>query len=286
MPIQFDKFDQQKIDRIKTHLEAQSQRGNAKFYEIYVDSLKAVQKTDEPKEFDGYEDYMTAETNQVKIVIYNSGASPRNDQFVFSLHAKSPKEALERGLDGISYASLSKSELLALKEKREAQLAESEEIQRLNGIIESLEKELDEKEKYMAQMESGIEAARENGNKIGGIKVSDVLTEMLEGFVYRNTPFIAAIPGLEGVAAMMEKENERKQNKTDKSPEGEAKFTKKENQTQNLSEQDKQFLDLFHLIQKYFTESELNQVIEIIDRLTRSKEKIQPVLDVLRDRPE
>ena len=69
MPIQFDKFDQQKVDRLKSHLEAQAKRSSAKFYEIYVDGLKAVQKTDDPNDFEGYEDYMTAETKEIKIVL-------------------------------------------------------------------------------------------------------------------------------------------------------------------------------------------------------------------------
>lgn len=284
MPIQFDKFDQQKVDRIKTHLEAQASKGNAKFFEIYVDSLKAVQKTDEPKEFDGYEDYMTAETNQIKIVIYNSGSSPRNDQYVFSLRAKSPQEALENALDGIALSSLTKSELIELKEKREAQLAESQEIQRLHDEIDGLLAEREEREKYISQMEKGLEIAKDNGNKIGGVKIGDILSDALEGLVRRNTSFISQIPGLDGVAALIEKDTEEKQNSGSDTQQGEATF-KKKNPTQDsygLSEQEKQFLELYKQIQKYFSEEELNQVIEIIDRLTRAKDKILVVLELLR----
>ena len=88
MPIQFDKFEQSKIDRLKNHLSTLADKNKAKFYEIIVDGLKAVPKTDEISDFDAYEDYITKDTEQIKIVIYNTALSPRNDQYVFILQAK------------------------------------------------------------------------------------------------------------------------------------------------------------------------------------------------------
>lgn len=285
MPIQFDKFDQQKIDRIKTHLETQAGKGSAKFFEIYVDSLKAVQKTDEPKEFDGYENYMTSGTNEIKIVIYNSGVSPRNDQFVFSLKAKNSQEALENGLDGLSFKSLSKGELLELKEKREAQLAESLEIQNLEKEIDGLNKELDEKVEYIRQLEQGLEKAKANGGKIGGLKVSELLSDALDGFVRKNTSLIAQIPGLDGFANMIEKDTAAKQSPRVPEPESEVSFKKKSTTTDttSLNEQEKQLMGLFKEMQKHFTEEEMTKVIEILDRLSRDKDKIQTILELLKD---
>jgi len=283
MPIQFDKFDQQKVDRIKTHLEAQASKGSPKFFEIYVDSLKAVQKTDEPKEFDGYENYMTASTNEIKIVIYNSGASPRNDQFVFSLRAKTPQEALENGLDGFSTRSLSKGELLELKEKRETQLAENEEIADLRSEIEELEKELTDKNTYITQLEDKVEEAEANGNKIGGIKIGDLLADTLGGLVRKNTHILAQIPGLDGIAQIIEQENAR-QNLQSTTPDSDVKFKKKDGQEQSpaFSEEEKQILTLFKELQKRFSEEEMTQVFEIIDRLSRAKEKINTCLELIK----
>src|SRR6478736_2825254 len=101
MPIQFDKFDQNKVDSLKNHLKMMAEKEKAKFYEIYVDNLKAVPKTDEPAEFDSFEDYLTADSEQVKIVIYNTSSSPRNDQYVFLLKARNRDEATTLGLSGL-----------------------------------------------------------------------------------------------------------------------------------------------------------------------------------------
>lgn len=167
MPIQFDKYDQLKIDRLRSHLELLAKRGIPKHYEIFVDGLKAVQKTNDPSEFDAYETYMMEDTAQIRIVMYHSGASPRNDQYVFSLKAKSSQEALDISLDGYSLRKLSKAELGELKIEREHHIAESQEVQRLN---EELEKAKAALEKQKEDTRGWEEAARKEREKLELLK--------------------------------------------------------------------------------------------------------------------
>jgi hypothetical protein len=286
MPIQFDKFDQQKVNRLKTHLDSQAEKGSPKFYEIMVDSLKAVQKTDDPKEFEGYEDYMTPDTQELRIIIYNSGASPRNDKYVFSMKAKSSQEALEMGLDGIAFKMLNKTELSELKANRDKQLAESEHIQELNTEIADLQKELKEKEAYIAVMEDAILKAKANGNKIGGIEVSEMLMQGLELLIRRNTDVIAKVPALEGFAKMIDEDTQRKQSLTEPQAETEVSFTKKSEspvppQASQLTEHETHFLNLFKIMQQKFNEEELSEVIELLDRLSFNKHQLEPIMQLL-----
>lgn len=286
MPIQFDKFDQQKVDRLKTHLEAQAQKGHPKFYEIFVDSLKAVQKTDEPDEFDGYENYLTADSSQIKIVIYSSGTSPRNDQYVFSMKAKNPQEALEMGLDGVSFKMLTKNELCELKANRENHLAESQVIQELKEEIEDLNAEMDEKDSYIALLEKGIEKAKANGNKIGGINLGTALMEGLEGLLRKNTHILAKVPALEGFAKLIDEDTQQQHALSSPVEDTEVSFTKKtvENENSSLTESETHFLALFRQLQKTFTEQEIYSVIEILDRLSLDKKQIVSVLALLEDK--
>lgn len=282
MPIQFDKFDQQKVDRLKTHLEAMASKGQPKFYEIFVDSLKAVQKTDEPSEFDGYEDYMTAETNQIKIVIYCSGASPRNDQYVFSMKAQNQAEALDLGLNGMEFRTFTKGDLATLRNNRDKKSLETQEILSLKKEIGELNTELDEKEVYIAQLERGIETAKTNGNKIGGIHLGEIVSVALEGIVRRNTHLIAQVPALNGIAGIIDRDTEKTIEQSEQ-PEGEASFKKKEQTTSApiLTDQEKEFLKLFKEIQKHFTEEQMQQVIDILESLSQNKAQIRPVLELL-----
>lgn len=284
MPIQFDKFDQQKVDRLKVHLEAQAQKGNPKFYEIFVDSLKAVQKTDDPNEFDGYENYMTADTRQIKILIYNTGTSPRNDQYVFSMKAKSSQEALEMSLDGVSYKMLTKHEVTELKSNRDKYLAESQIIQQLQTEIAGLNTELEEQNSYVELLEQGIEKAKANGNKIGGIDLSTLLMNGLDGLLRKNTHLIGKIAGLDGLAKIIDDDTQQQQLPSSPQQDTEATFTKKTNATPALTESEVHFLELFRELQKSFTEQEIFDVIEILDRLSQNKKQIEPILELLENK--
>lgn len=282
MPIQFDKFDQQKIDRLKSHLESMAAKGTPKFYEIFVDGLKAIPKTDEPKEFEGYEDYMTPTTNQVKIVIYCSGASPRNDQYVFSMNAKSNEEALDFGLNGIAIKSFTTNELKELRLQRDQKAAYKSEINGLNEEIKDLHKELDEKDAYIEKLETAVESAKANGNKIGGIHAGEVLSVAFEGLLKRNAHKIEKTLGVEGLAGFLQ--SEEKPTTETKTPDTEVTIKKKsdgENKTE-MSDQDKQFIGLFREIQKHFSQTEFDQVIEIVEGLSKDKTKIAEVIQVLK----
>lgn len=293
MPIQFDKFDQQKVNRLKAHLDSQAEKGSPKFYEIFIDSLKAVQKTDDPKEFEGYEDYMTSETQELKIIIYNSGASPRNDKYVFSMKAKSPQEALEMGLDGTAFKLFNKAELEELKLNRDKQVYELEVVKELKEEIADLQKDLDEKEAYILQLEDGILKAKANGNKLGGVDLGEALMHGFELLIRNNTKYIKKIPSLEGIADMIDEDTNRKQiASTETTPATEVTFHKKPDANQNtqtnsntptqqLSDEEKWFLDLFKIMQTNFSEEELADVIEILDVMSKNKHLIEAVLKLV-----
>src|SRR5689334_10945369 len=79
-----EKYDLVKIERLKHYLESSQEKGKPKFYEIFVDNLKAVDKTSDPDQFDEYLVYMSEDTRMVKVLIYTSTENcPRNDKFLF-----------------------------------------------------------------------------------------------------------------------------------------------------------------------------------------------------------
>ena len=153
MPIQFDNFDQNKIDRLKNHLTAMAEKDKAKFYEIFVDTLKAVPKTDEVSDFESYEDYMNADTEQIKLIIYNSALSPRNDQFVFLVKARNREEAMNLGLSGMPIKKFSRNNVNEWREENKFKGEQYQENLRLKRELNEYRKELEEKETYIDLIE-------------------------------------------------------------------------------------------------------------------------------------
>ena len=277
---QFIPFDQQKIDRLRLHLESSAAKGHSRFYEIYVDNLIAVPKTDDPSAFEGYEDDMNADTSQIKIKIYSSGTSPRNEQWTFLMKARNNKEAFDQGLDGLSFQSMSKNDLLKLKAARDRKNLEAQEIEELKEEIEELNGELEEKTSYINRLETGIETAKANSNKIGDVHIGEIVSVALEVLVRRNTGWIAQVPALSGLADYIDKDTERKKGQPGPSaPEPEVTFKRKEAESEPvLTEQEQYFLKLFAVLRQNFIPSELEQVIELLENLSKDKSKIQPAL--------
>jgi hypothetical protein len=279
MPIQFHKFDQQKIDNIKTTLDSFATKGEPRTYEIAVDGIKAVIKTEDPNEFYKYEDYMTENTSEIRIKVY-SGSSPRNDQYSFAMKAKTEKEALDHGLDGFSSKSYSESEVKEMAAQRQKQNAELEELALLRLKVVEQEAKIKENLDLVATMQKIIDKAKENGNKIGGVHLGDLLSMALEGFVKRNAPAIAKATGFEGFAGAFSNEGNTEQSQEN----NEASFKKKQSSNEtNLSEHEKEFIILFHELEKVFNQDEMLQVISVLQMLSKDKSQLTPVVQLLEE---
>src|SRR5215203_4381198 len=142
MPVTNDTYDQLKIDKLKHFLEAQAERGQGKPFEIFVDNLKVVSKTEDPKEFDSYEFYMNEDTEKVRILIYNSNLSPRNDQYCYMVQ----RHKSEKPLNGLGDIEGIIQEKLAARDREH-------EMNTLREELEAIKKELTETEKYAKDLE-------------------------------------------------------------------------------------------------------------------------------------
>ncbi|MBA2611312.1 MAG: hypothetical protein H0U95_05020 [Bacteroidetes bacterium] len=281
MPIQFDKFEQSKIDRLKNHLSTLADKNKAKFYEIIVDGLKAVPKTDEISDFDAYEDYITKDTEQIKIVIYNTALSPRNDQYVFILQAKDKDEALNIGLNGVPLQKFSRNSISEWRENKARKDEQQIEILRLKRECSDLKAKNQFNEEYIDELEKQIEKAKRNGNTIGGFHLGDILSVAAEGLINRNKDGISKIPFLSGLAGITKKEPESLE-ATKSEKESEASFQKMDEAATNpaLSEEDAVMLELIKQIENQFTEDEFGTVLDIVDAMAKDKELIVSVSEL------
>ncbi len=283
MPIHLEHFDQTKIDRLKKYLVSMAGKHTAKFYEIFVDTLKIVPKTNNPDLFDRYEHAMTPDTNQVKIVIYNTGRSPRNDQYVFSMKAKNHEEAVFHGLNGLpARKTYSKNSLYEMRDEFEQKLRTEKELVRLRQEVQELNEELDEKVGYIGELEAKVNEAKANNNKLGGIDISEILSGTFESLIRRNTHVLAQIPAAKGLAGIIEQDN-RRMGMQKVEPETEVSFKKKgeESAAPALSEQEQECIRVFTELNKYFSPDELTQVFGILDCLSRDKSRLPLIIDTL-----
>jgi len=88
-PIQ--NYSQEAIERLKQWIAEMNNTGDAKYYEIFVDGMRIVHKTNDVEEFDRYKVWISPETQQIKVSVYNTIGSHRSKPFEFRT-AKYPEE--------------------------------------------------------------------------------------------------------------------------------------------------------------------------------------------------
>ncbi|TCZ68354.1 hypothetical protein [Flaviaesturariibacter aridisoli] len=228
MPVTNDVYDQLKIDKLRHFLEAQAEKGMAKPFEIFVDNLKVVAKTEDPKEFDTYEFYMNEDTEKVRILIYNSNLSPRNDQYCFAVQRnKIDKGGTLGEIDNI------------IQEKLAARDREYE-MTRLREELQSAKEELEESEEYAEKLEKEIQHLKENKFKLGNVNIAELASVALEGIVRRNPQMLTKLPGGEALAGMVIQDNQDRERQLQQpqapQPEPEVSFQRKEQSGPEVSE--------------------------------------------------
>ncbi len=270
MPVTNDTYDQLKIDKLKHFLETQAEKGVAKPFEIFVDNLKVVPRTEDPKDFDNYEFYMNEDTEKVRILIYNSNLSPRNDQYSFMVQ----KNKVEKGLNGLGEVENIIQEKLAARDREH-------EMNRLKEELEAAKEELQETEEYADKLEKEIEYMKENKFKLGNINIGELASVAMEGMIRRNPQFLTKLPGGEALAGIIEQDNKDHESrllKSNAAPETEASFQKKEESNEaQFSETEVRQLAFLNQLQEGFDQKQVEIFNIILGRLAADPSQLQNV---------
>lgn len=269
MPIQFDNYNAEKLEHLKMHLQHCAQRGQTKPYEIFVDTLKAVPKTEAIEDFYSFESYLNTDSERIKVIIYNSAQSPRNEQFVFVMKAASRDEAKELGLHGITSERFTKRSLGLWQQRSTEQALYKNEVQALKAEISRLKGVEREQAELIESYEKIIEKAKQNGNKIGGVHIGEVLSVAMEGLVRRNTHLLSKLPFGEELAGIIEKDNFDKANGLQQQqPEiSENSFSRIDANTPTSKQEISAFNELFLTLEKHFSEEEMQSIMHLLSAL-------------------
>jgi len=269
MPVIHQKYDQFKIDKLKHYLEDMVEKGQPRVYEIFVDNLKVVPKTEDLTQFDSYEQYMDEDTEKVRILVYNSGLSPRNDQFCFRV---------QPGREDKATGGLGEIDSI-VQEKLEARDREH--------VLEALRKELDEtrtqlreSEDEVAQLHQELEMVRA-GRERKQIKGIEFMSILLEGFVRRNPQLLQKIPGGEALAGLIEQDNQERLVPSPAEPLPEASFRKKEDAAAGLPPEQARYIDTLRQLEAHFLQPELETVMQILGKFTEVPDTLKTVAELL-----
>jgi len=274
MAITSETYDQLKIDKLKLYLQTQADRNAARFYEIYVDNLKAVHKTNDIQEFDSYEDYMTEDTERIRILVYTtSSSSPRNDQYVYRMKKQDEQKTIvqQQGLSGIELENRMEEKLQTHRERWEHEALVKE--------LEETKQQLRESEEYAEKLVAELQEYRGKKLHWGNVNLGELASVVVEGIVRRNPQMVAKLPGGEALAGIIEQDN-KERGTTTPTQETEVSF-KKKSDTPELSEEEKGYLNFMRGIAESFDDEEIVILTQVITKLEEDTTQLKPVAELL-----
>lgn len=268
-----EKYDPLKIELIKKNLETQTAQGAPLYFEIFVDNLKVVQRTNKVELFDSYEEFVDEDTKKIRIQIYSTHpTTPRNTKHIFLLKEDAAENKTLQGID------LDKK--ISEQVTRERERWDCEQVRR---ELEEKKEKLKEASEYIEKLQTAIEHYKTKKLHLGDINLGELTSVVVEGMIRRNPQMLAKIPGGESLAGIIEKDNQEReeaaQQKT--TPEGEATFKKKEEQTAGLSDEEKRYLGVLREMEEKFDDEQVEKVVKIIQSLAADTTQIDPVVELL-----
>lgn len=281
MEISTQKYDPQKIERLKQFLEKQASKGQARYFEIYIDNLKAVPRTIDLTDFDSYTEFLDENTEKIKVRIYSTHpTSAQHDLHVFTMQTSEPSK--EQGLSGIEVKAEINRELSLARERWDAEQVKKE--------LAYTQKELEQAEQYIEKLETKLEEAssKRNASDRNWGQIASVAGEAI---LRRNAHLLAALPGGEGLAGIIKEDTIQKMQQAGKQGQAtqekdmETTFSRKE-EAPVLTEQQKGYINFFQQMEERFDEQEMQKVMFILNSLANDPSQIDPVSELLEKQPE
>lgn len=258
-----EKYNVVRLEKIKHYLESLAERDNPKFYEIYVDNMKVIDKTNDPHQFDEYKMYVDENTQMLKLLLYTgSESSPRNDKFIFSF---------ENGLDKTTLGEVDVQNKISSAINAERERLK---IEQLENKVSALGEELDEANEYIERLESGLEQIKnQKADESKQVKYGMVASIAIEQLIRRNPKILNNIPLLGSLSGLLE---------TTTNPVAESvSDSEKEQPSFQFKQVNKFESEIVKLFTDNFTETDLEVVLKILHRLAEEPTSIITIHDLL-----
>lgn len=257
------KYDPAQVQKLADLVRLYRDREQPFDYEIIVDGLKVVRRTSDPEMFFVFENFVTADTQNIEIIFYN-GNSNVNEKRMFTFVDDEP----QKGLSGIEVDARVQEQV-----KRERKEWEYDLVRKEN---KDLKEEVAELKTEVEQLEKANEELVNSQSPLKGI-LGEVGSSFVESFIRRNPSMLKGIPGGETLAGLIETDNKRK-DQEEQSPDSEVTF-KPKTDSNSLSEEDQAAITFVNQLKSQFTKPEFDKLLLILQTLADDKSKIDLILN-------
>ena len=265
-------YNPQKIEIVKHMLEKQAEKGNPMAYEIFVDNFKVVMKTTDLSEFDSYEDIMNNETKFIRINVYNSlTETVGHTKYVFEVEAEK-KASAQKTLGEVQDIDTKIKDSISVERERWDKDQLTKELDRTKLVLQ-------EAEEYIDELQTQIERSKLKANHWGKLDLGLLAGTAIEGMMRKNPQWLKKVPGLEGLAGVIDQEN-KEGIKTITTEETEASFSKSTD-APALTDEEKTYIDFGKRLSENFDDKEISLLDKIIMELSKDTSQLKTVAELL-----
>lgn len=187
-------YSPEKINSFKGILIGKVQKGKSVDYEIRVDGFAVVSRTNDPAHFDDYKKFVIDSTETVNVILYE-GQSRNNTNHMF-VKGKEAKPQWHPYMD--MTPEQVKEEIIAHEKRKWENERLQRELEKERKKNERQEEKSEKQQEYILELENKLRNNEKNWGSIVSYGVEDLLR--------RGIPLISKIPGAEGLAELLKKE--------------------------------------------------------------------------------
>jgi hypothetical protein len=255
-----EKYDPMRVEKQQEYLRLYSEKGRPIDYEVIVDGLKAVRRTNDPEDFMDYQRFIGADTKTVEVVFF-TGTSNNHDRYIFTLSEE------KEGLNGLEIDARIAEQVD--RQKRDWQYASMEKEN------SDLKREVAELEKEIEQLEADHKALQDQQSPFKGL-LGDLGSTFVESFIRRNPAIMKSIPGGEALSGLINVPDKAQEN----SSEGSVSFRPR-NDSAQLTEDQQAAVSFVEQLKIQFTKPEFDRVVTILQALADDKQRIEVVINTV-----
>lgn len=235
-------YNEASLKQVEVSLRAANSEGQTPFYEVLVDGLPVIPKTNDPSRFDSLDEMVNETSRIVKIKVYYGGSRSNRE---FRLQVNNEPAAEEKISQAVNQAL----------SQRETQ----EKIHSLKKKKRKLKKERNAMREYIEKLHAKIKVLEEDKTTLRGINLGEVAGHALEDVIRRNPTWLEHLPMGVGAAlsGFIKKENQQLPPATDPAPQQQGQFQRADAQVPALDDLDKYTLGI---LQPWKTRVQVQQI--------------------------
>lgn len=264
-------FDESKVDLLRDTLKQCADSGEPRYFEIRLDGMPVVARTNDYLLFDGYAKHIDEDSAVLDVIIYPASKTTykgKCHRFLLKPEIEKPKEDV-KGLSGMDVERRIE-EALSQREQRYVYERKIDELERdkkdLGKELERTKSDLGEANDYIRILEGRCEESRKQQSKLDGI-------EKIAGVTERIVDKLGGGP-LSGIFSGDEKKQ------AEKTQEAEVTF-EKSNPKHEISEDQKKYLSVLENLEEVFTDEELVVIMRVLNRVSQNKPDLITIAELL-----